>query len=511
MCNSTVSVVRTVFSGLAALRIDGVEDAGDAIVVRASTRGGAVPCPACGVLTRSVHGFHERSPADVPVDGRRVLLRVRVRRMRCGSGTCSRQTFREQVPGLLERYQRRTVRLTKQLHAIVWELAGRASARLAPALGITTGKDTAIRALLGIILPDRPVGEGAWNRRLRVTSQPRVRHRAHRRRHRPADRCTAGRGVQVVTDWLREHPGVEVVCRDGSATYAQAVRSALPSAVQVTDRWHLWHGLTEATCKEVAAHSTCWASATGVQEGRRAATTGQRWQQVHDLLDRGVGLGDCARRLGLGMNTVKRYARAAKPERLHRVPQYRPTLVDPYRGHLQRRRAEDPGVPVTQLLGEIRELGYPGSMNLLRRYLNQGRADQDHAHLSPRRATRLLLTRPSNLTDQQRERLEQLVAAWPEMTVLGHQVAAFARLLAPCASNAAKLDEWVCGVHAADLPHVQSFARGLEQDHDAVVAAFTTRHHNGRTEGVNTRTKMLKRQMYGRASFPLLRHRILLA
>lgn len=511
MCNSTVSVVRTVFSGLAALRIDGVEDAGDAIVVRASTRGGAVPCPACGVLTRSVHGFHERSPADVPVDGRRVLLRVRVRRMRCGSGTCSRQTFREQVPGLLERYQRRTVRLTKQLHAIVWELAGRASARLAPALGITTGKDTAIRALLSIILPDRPVPKvlGIDDFALR---------RSHEYATVLIDADTgqridvlAGRGVQVVTDWLREHPGVEVVCRDGSATYAQAVRNALPSAVQVTDRWHLWHGLTEATCKEVAAHSTCWASATGVQEGRRAATTGQRWQQVHDLIDRGVGLGDCARRLDLGMNTVKRYARAAKPERLQRVPQYRPTLVDPYRGHLQRRRREDPGVQVTELLGEIRELGYPGSMNLLRRYLNQGRADQDHPHLSPRRATRLLLTRPSNLTNQQRERLEQLVAACPEMTVLGHQVAAFARLLAPCASNAAKLDEWVYGVHAADLPHVQSFARGLQQDHDAVVAAFTTRHHNGRTEGVNTRTKMLKRQMYGRASFPLLRHRILLA
>ncbi|WP_461184270.1 transposase, partial [Xylanimonas ulmi] len=54
------------------------------------------------------------------------------------------------------------------------------------------------------------------------------------------------------------------------------------------------------------------------------------------------------------------------------------------------------------------------------------------------------------------------------------------------------------------------FVRGLEQDRDAVVAAVTLPHHNGRTEGVNTRTKMLKRQMYGRAGFDLLRHRILL-
>lgn len=63
---------------------------------------------------------------------------------------------------------------------------------------------------------------------------------------------------------------------------------------------------------------------------------------------------------------------------------------------------------------------------------------------------------------------------------------------------------------SSDLPHVHSFVRGLNQDFDAVSAALSTPHHNGRTEGVNTRTKMIKRQMYGRASFELLRHRILL-
>ena len=129
-------LVGMVFSGLSALVIEGIEDAGEMIVVRASTRGGAVECPACGTPTRRVHAFHERMPADVPVDGRRVLLRVRIRRMRCRSSSCARQTFREQVPGLLERYERHTVRLREQVRAVVRELAGRASARLLPALGI---------------------------------------------------------------------------------------------------------------------------------------------------------------------------------------------------------------------------------------------------------------------------------------------------------------------------------------------------------------------------------------
>ena len=183
------------------------------------------------------------------------------------------------------------------------------------------------------------------------------------------------------------------MCRDGSGAYGEAVRRALPGAVQVGDRWHLWHGLGEAVRKEVAAYSACWAQAGPVKSGRRAETTLERWQQVHDLLCKGVGLLDCARRLDLALNTVKRYARADRPERLQRAPQYRPTLVDPYRDHLRKRRAGDPAVPVQQLLREIRELGYQGSSNLLVRYINQGRAEGDRPHLSPRQAARILLTR----------------------------------------------------------------------------------------------------------------------
>jgi len=166
------------FSGLAALVIEGVEDAGDVIVVRASTRGGAVECPECGTLTRRVHAFHERAPADVPVDGRRVLVRVRVRRMRCRSSGCARQSFREQVPGLLERHRRRTVRLTGQLRGVVRELAGRASARLLPVLGIAAGRDTALADAAGHRAAQAHGADGPGDRRLRAAPQPGLRHRA---------------------------------------------------------------------------------------------------------------------------------------------------------------------------------------------------------------------------------------------------------------------------------------------------------------------------------------------
>ena len=300
------------------------------------------------------------------------------------------------------------------------------------------------------------------------------------------------------------------MCRDGSGAYGEAARRALPSAVQVSDRWHLWHGLGEAVRKEVAAHCACWAKGTPLQEGKRAETTLERWQQVHDLRGNGAGLLECTRRLGLSLNTVKRYDRASEPGRLQRVPKYRPTLVDPYRDYLRKRRAEEPGVPVQQLLREIRERRYQGSSNLLVRYINQGRLDGSQPHLSPRRAARLLLTRPDRLAAGQQETVSRVEAACPEMTALATLIRDFAALLAPDPGNATRLQEWITSARAADLPHVHAFTRGLDLDIQAATAALTLPFHNGRTEGVNTRTKMIKRQMYGRAGFALLRHRILL-
>jgi transposase len=503
-------LVGTVFSGLSALVIEDVEDAGDVICVRARTRDGAVRCPGCGAETARVHEYRERTAADVPVDGRRVLVQVRVRRMRCPALDCKVQTFREQVPGVLDRYQRRISRLTAQVSKVARELAGRASARLLPALGIMVSRHTALRVLLTIPLPEAAVPrvlgiDDFALRRGSVCATVLIDAETGRR----VD-VVPGRTADAAGKWLRDHPGIEIVCRDGSGAYGEAVRQALPSAIQVSDRWHLWHGLGEAVKKEVAAHCACWAKGIPLQEGKRAATTAERWQQVHGLRAQNVGLLDCARRLNLTLNTVKRYDRASEPERLQRVPKYRPTLVDPHRDYLRKRRAEEPGVPVQQLLREIRERGYQGSSNLLVRYISQGRLDSDRPHLSPRRAARILLTKPDRLTPGQQETLASLQGACPEMTALAGLTCSFAALLAPDPGNDARLKQWIAGARDADLPNVHSFTRGLDLDIQAATAALTMPHHNGRTEGVNTKTKMIKRQMYGRAGFTLLRHRILL-
>ncbi len=189
---------------------------------------------------RKVHSYHHRTVADLPADGRVVIVRVRVRRLVCPTPQCCR-TFREQVPGLLERYQRRTTRLTGQVRAIVKELAGRAAVRVLAALPVRLSRHTAVRVLLAIPLPHRPVP--------RVVS---VDDFALRRRNRYGtaviDAVThqridvlADRKSETLETWLRNNPGVEVVVRDGSATYAEAIRRARPAALGV--------GLRRARCR----------------------------------------------------------------------------------------------------------------------------------------------------------------------------------------------------------------------------------------------------------------------
>jgi transposase len=168
------------------------------------------------------------------------VIVVRVRRVRCPALGCPVQTFREQVPGVLDRCQRRTVRLAGQAGAVARRLAGHAGAGLLAALGVPLSRHTALRVLLRLPLPEvsvpRVLGVDDFAlRRGQVYATVLIDATTGERAG-----VVAGRKAEVLEAWLRGHPGVQVVCRDGSGAYAEAARRALPGAVQAGDRWHLW-------------------------------------------------------------------------------------------------------------------------------------------------------------------------------------------------------------------------------------------------------------------------------
>ncbi len=120
------------------------------------------------------------------------------------------------------------------------------------------------------------------------------------------------------------------------------------------------------------------------------------------------------------------------------------------------------------------------------------------------------MTRPANLTAAETAALADLTAACPHFDRLRDYTAAFADIMTS-RDGTARLDAWLAAAEASSLPQLQSYAAGIRRDHTAVLAGLTLPHSSGKVEGTVNKIKMLKRQTYGRAGFPLLRHCVLLA
>ncbi|MFB7337783.1 hypothetical protein ACFC00_40240 [Streptomyces adustus] len=331
------------------------------------------------------------------------------------------------------------------------------------------------------------------------------------------------------TAWLRTHPGVEVVCRDGSLVYRQGITDGAPDAVQVSDRFHLWQGLSRRVGDIAADHRRCLLAAvpqpepapspttpTGLSD--QADTPARRhakrfFEAVHALTDTGLSLRATAHKLGLNRRTVGKYARAASwQECIRRTPPRRPTSPDPYLDYL-RQRWEDGEHTATVLHQEIVAKGYRGHYQRVKIAIAPLRCGLPintprERPPSPREVARWITTTPSRRSLHAADALQRLFEHCPELDRTHDLLRQFAAMLD--ARDATPLPGWPEQLTVARLPALASLANAIREDQPAVVQGITTPFNSGVNEGRITDLKLQKRIMAGRAGVPLLRHRVIL-
>lgn len=449
------------FPHLAGVVVELVEQAEAGVVtMHAWARSAGAECPHCGSASDRVHGRYLRRLTDVAVGGASVVIELLVRRFKCRNPGCRAVTFAEQIAGLTSPHARYTPLVHGQLTSIALALAGRAGARLAGVLGLRVAKDTLLRLVR--TTPEEPVGEirvlGVDDFALRKgDSYATILVDLEKRR--PVD-VLPGRDAEPLAAWLKGHPEVEIICRDRAGAYAEGARSGAPQAVQVADaaRWRRsaghsgWTGPRCVALPAPAASTSCWPK------------------------------------------------------------QRRSTILDEYTPYLHQRWNEGCRNSA-QLHQEIVALGFGGSIQTVRRYLRPFKATTvvppaRRPAPRPRRIVRWIMTDPRNLAAADAADLMEIRTSCPELDAVTRHVRDFATMMRDLQGD--KLTGWMERVAADHLPALHSLVNGLSRDIDAVTAGLSTSWSSGQVEGQVARTKLVKRQGYGRANLDFLRKRVLL-
>jgi transposase len=519
------------------------------VTIEVETMAPGAACPLCGRSSGRVHSRYWRSLYDLPWQGRVVHWRLKARKFFCDNIDCRRGIFTEPIPKVASAHARGTVRLNLALSDLAFACGGEAGARLAVRLAMPTSPDTLLRRIRCTKGPmpstAHVVGVDDWAVR---KGQRYGTILCDLEEHRPVDMLN-NREAQTVAAWLQGHPEIRVITRDRARFYAEGAATGAPQAMQVADRFHLMQNLRHALVRMLerrhphlvaAAHEV----GTGcppplstprdfeppkptherrlprhetIREIRRARRL-ERYQKVIELHKKNVSDRAIAKHLGINRETVARYVQAGQlPER---APRKYACRTDPYTEYL-RRRWDEGCHNAAQLFRELTSQEFVVSYCSVRRRvahwdhccssMSPGGSPPQPPAVAPPSAKRLawlLLKERGDWEERDGALFEALFRRCPELVAGASLARDFALMLRKRQGIA--LDDWIQRAWNRGIPReLRVFATGLKSDYDAVKAALTTDWSNGQVEGQVNRLKLIKRQMYGRAKFDLLRQRVL--
>lgn len=542
MNNPTILFPTTLLPHAPGLLLDAVlsDDQTLCLVLRSTAP--TAPCPLCQRSATRIHSHYARHPADLPRGGHAVRFVLHVRKFFCLNPTCPRRIFTERLPDVVAPSARATVRLTALLHAIAFALGGEAGARLAQQIGIAARPTPLISSIRRVSVPPHPspriLGVDDWAQRKGIRYGTAL---VDLERHRLID-LLPDREAETLARWLAAHNDIAIIARDRRGAYATGAREGAPDAVQVADRWRLlanWHEAIErvfnryrSNIKQVVIPKPLPAKQPAVKvlppksvnrrrkcaEERRARTQAERlalYPLIRARHAKGEYLTTIAHDLKLNDKTARKYALADECPMMKAYPP-RPRLLMPY----LRARWADGCRNGRQLHREIVAHGFRGSRPLVATFVARLRRAERAGMpvtpiaiagdpLTPHTAARLLLRRTERCSDGERAAIEQLRACHVDIATTMAFTERFVALVRE--RRGEDLAPWLADAQVSGIREIGQFAIKIRQDEAAVRAGCTLSWSNGQTEGQVTRLKLLKRQMYGRAKFDLLRQRALAA
>jgi transposase len=525
-----------------------VELDGSLVLVAEPTRQ-AVRCPKCGELTQRQHSSYLRRPLDLPWRGHTVRLRVHSRRWFCDVPDCPREIFAERFDGALAHYARRTHETTDLLTTFALQAGGEGGARLARKAGVPISPDTLLHLL-------HALADDGDQRGPRVLGVDDLALRKKPRRygtllldletHRPID-LLDDRTTEVFANWLRTHPGVEIIVRDRAGAYAEGGRQGAPDAIQVADRFHLSANAGAAMDEVLRSRRRHMeyivvADADGDQHGPtptapvpapskvrqelvvRQTRRSARWDEVRRQRAAGYSIQRVARELGMHRRTVRRYLATPAPPRNRPPERPKPSglsspTLQPFVEYLQG-RWQAGCANVAQLKRELDAQGYNGSYSLLMQAIQPWRGPRPPPE--PGRGRRrgrprvkrvnvrwLCLRPPEQLDHDECTALEEILLDDERLNAGYTLLQRFRRLITRRSTR--DLDQWLKDAGSSGLRPFVSLAHGIQNDYAAVVNGLKLPWSTGPVEGTVTKVKLIKRAGFGRASTRLLRRRLISA
>jgi len=369
---------------------------------------------------------------------------------------------------------------------------------------------------------------------------------------RPIDLLPSRNGL-VLKNWLLKYNDVQIITRDRASSYASAISEACPNAVQIADRFHLLSNLSDALDTYFKSVNTMIrsliktktkefltlpdlepVSSTKSEDIKTAMNIAdpdftiedqrlETFNKVKELQAKGVPIKRISKDLKMSRNTVKSYF---TQETLAPRSRTKSTNFDLFTSHIISRLQTD-GYKLKDIYEEIRKMGFNGSrstacynINILKeeyKICTPGFTQVQYPKipyiksLSSRKLASYIGTSLTDIIDpKERFYMQTILNNITELRIVRKLVQIFKTMIVRGKGNIRRWIEFITR-SKHKLAGLKTFAKGLLRDIEAVENGISMHWSNGAVEGHVNRIKSIKRQMYGRASFELLRKKVILS